>query len=61
VHNQRTRRGAVLTGALAVKRRQCLHLDLLHGHMGEGGWREVLTVEAVGVAAADGVEGENSG
>jgi hypothetical protein len=29
--------------------------------MGEGGWREVLTVEAVGVAAADGVEGENSG
>jgi hypothetical protein len=59
---------AVLTGASAAKCRQGLHLDLLHGtsykpqhgDLGEGGRREVLTGEAVGVAAADGIEGENS-
>jgi hypothetical protein len=62
---QHTQRGIVLTGTLAAKCRQGLHLDLphgtsykpQHGHLGEGGWREVLTGEAVGVAAADGVEG----
>jgi hypothetical protein len=66
---QRTRRGMVLTGASAAKLRQHLHLELLHGtnykpqheDLGEGGQREVLTGEAVGVVAADGVEGENSG
>jgi hypothetical protein len=31
-----------------------------HGDLGEGVRREVLTGEAVGVAATDGVEGENS-
>jgi hypothetical protein len=59
----------VLTGASAAKRRQGLHLELLHktsyklqhGDLGEGGWREILTSEAVRVVAADGVEGENSG
>jgi hypothetical protein len=66
---QRTRRGAVLTGASVAKRRQGLHLDLLHGtsyklqhgNLGEGCRREVLIDEAVGVAAVDGIEGENSG
>jgi hypothetical protein len=66
-HVQRTRRGAVLTGASVAKRRQGLHLDLLHRtsyklqhrDLGEGGRREVLAGEAVGVVAADGVEGEN--
>jgi hypothetical protein len=53
---------------LVSKRRQGIHLDLLyensykpqHGDLGEGGHREVLTGEAVGVAVADEVEGENS-
>jgi hypothetical protein len=62
------RRGVVLTGASMAKRRQGLHLDLLHGtsykpqhgDLGEGGRREVLISEAVGVEAADGVDGENS-
>jgi hypothetical protein len=66
---QRTQRGEVLTGAVAAKRRQGLHLDLLHetsykpqhGDLGEGGWREVLTDKAVGVVVVDDVEGENSG
>jgi hypothetical protein len=69
VRVQRTRCGTVLTGALAAKRRQVLHLDLLHGtsykpqhgDLGEGSQREVLTGEAVGVATADGIEGENFG
>jgi hypothetical protein len=68
VRVQRMRCGAVLTGASATKRRQGLHLDLLHrtsyklqhGDLGEGGRREVLTGEAVGVAAVDDVVGENS-
>jgi hypothetical protein len=66
---QHMRHSVVLTGASAAKRQQGLHLDLLHGtsykpqhgDLGEGGWREVLTSKAVGVAVADGVEGENSG
>jgi hypothetical protein len=68
VRVERTWRGAVLTGASAAKRRQGLHLDLLHrtgykpqhGDLGERGQREVLTGEAVRVAAADDVMGENS-
>jgi hypothetical protein len=59
----------VLTGASAAKRRQGLHLDLLHiigyklqhGDLGERGQSEVLTGEAVGVALADGIVGENPG
>jgi hypothetical protein len=58
----------VLTGRSVSKRRQGIHLDLLHensykpqhGDLGEGGHREVFTGEAVGVAVADEVEGENS-
>jgi ribosomal protein L40E len=69
VRVQCMRCGAVLTSASATKRRQCLHLDLLHRtsykpqheDLGEGGQREVLTGEAVRVAVAYGVEGENSG
>jgi hypothetical protein len=64
-----TRRGTVLTGTSAAKRQQGPRLDLLHGtgyklqhrDLGEGGQREVLTDEAVRVAVADGIEGENSG
>jgi hypothetical protein len=60
--------GAVLIDVLMTKCRQGLHLDLLHGtsynpqhrNLGEGGRREVLTGEAVGIEAANGVEGENS-
>jgi hypothetical protein len=52
---QRMRHGTVLTGASAAKCRQGLHLDLLlgssyklqHGDLGKGGWRVVLTGEAV--------------
>jgi hypothetical protein len=69
VRVQRTWRGTALTDALAAKRRQGLHLDLLHetsykpqhGDLGEGGQREVLTSEAAGVVVADDVEGENFG
>jgi hypothetical protein len=69
VHIQRTRRGAVLTGTSAAKHQQGLHLDLLHetsykpqhGDLGEGVRRVVLTGVAVGVAAVNSVEGENSG
>jgi hypothetical protein len=68
VRVEHTWRGVVLTGASAAKRRQGLHLDLLHrtGYkpqhedLGERGQREVLTSEAVRVAAADDVMGENS-
>jgi hypothetical protein len=68
---QRTRCGVMLTGVSMAKRRQGLHLDLLHStsyklqhrDLGERerGHREVLTGEAVGVAAAEDVEGENFG
>jgi hypothetical protein len=59
----------VLTGASATKRRQGLHLDLLHGtgykpqhgDLGERGQSKVFSDEVVGVAAADGILGENSG
>jgi hypothetical protein len=69
VRVQRMCRGTVLTGASVAKRRQGLHLDLLHGtsykpqhrDLGEGVRRDVLTGEVVGVAAANGFEGENFG
>jgi hypothetical protein len=69
MHVQRTWRGTVLTSVSAAKCQQGIHLDLLHGtsykpqhgDLGEGGRREVLTSETVGVVAADGIKSENSG
>jgi hypothetical protein len=66
---ERVQRGVALTNTSIAKQWQGLHLELLHEtsykpqheDLGEGGRRDVLTGEAVGVATADGIEGENSG
>jgi hypothetical protein len=67
VRSQHTWHDAVLTGTSMAQWWRGLHLGHPHGslympqheELGEGGRNGVLTGEAVGVVAADGIEGGN--